>query len=73
MVVIAHQAEGIEHPALLEDFLGEQIEEDQPILIVLEDRLLAITPGGEVVERSGKLQTQGSGHCVRLRPISYKV
>ena len=36
---------------------GEQIEEDQPILVILKDRLLAITPGGEVVERPGKLQT----------------
>ena len=57
MVVIAHQAEGVEHPALLEHFLGEQIEEDEPILVVLGDRLLALTPGAEVVERPGELQT----------------
>ena len=57
MVVIAHQAEGVEHPALLEHFPGEQIEKNQPVLVVLEDRFLALTPGGEVVERPGKLQT----------------
>jgi len=57
MVVIAHQAEGVEHPALLKHFLGEQIEKNQSVLVVLEDRFLALTSGAEVVERPGKLQT----------------
>ena len=41
MVVIAHQAEGVEQPALLEDFLGEQVEEDQPVFVVFEEGFLA--------------------------------
>jgi len=36
---------------------GEQIGKDEPILIVLEDRFLAVAAAGEVVERPGKIQT----------------
>ena len=73
MVVIAHEAQGIEHPAQLKDIYGKQVEKDEPVGVILEDRLLPVTPGGEVIAGAREFQAQGANHCRRLRPVSYKV
>jgi len=59
MVVIAHEAEGIEHPALLQDLFGKQVEKDEPVGVILEDGLLPVTAGGEVIAGAREFQAQG--------------
>jgi hypothetical protein len=55
VVVVAHQAIGIEQPVLLSDLPPQQTEETLPILVIEEDRLAPIAPGSHVVHSSRKL------------------
>jgi hypothetical protein len=56
VVVVVHQAECIEQPALLPDLSGKQLEESEPVVIVVEDGLLTITASRDVVDRAGKFK-----------------
>lgn len=51
MVVIAHQAEGITAPVLLEDLLPEEGKKTVAVGVIEEDRLLGITPRRDMMER----------------------
>lgn len=42
-------------------------QEGRPILIVFIDRLLTVTPGGDVVQRAGKFQSKRSRPSSILR------
>ena len=57
MVVIAHQAEGITAPVLLEDFLREEGKKAVAVGVIKEDRLLGIAPRCDMMERPGIVQS----------------
>ena len=44
------------------DHRTENIQEGAAIFVILIDRLATITAGSDVVKRTGKLESQGSGH-----------
>ena len=73
VIVVVHQAEGIEHPALLGDFPGEQVDEGEAVCIVEKDGLAAIAAGGDVIDGAGEFQAERAGHEFTLRLRSYKV
>ena len=62
MVVISHQAIGITAPALLEDFVTEQLQELLPVDIVMENGLLLVASSREVIERTGIFQAELASH-----------
>ncbi len=73
VVVVVHKAKGVEPPALLLDFFREQFNKTVAILVIEENRLAAIAAGGDVVDSSGKFETQRAGHACKLRQEAYKV
>ena len=40
----------------LQHFLGEQVEKDKPVPIVIEKRFLPVSACGQVIESAGKLK-----------------
>lgn len=62
MVVVAHEAIGIEPPVLLVYFLRQEVKEDQPVGVVEEDVLALVTPGGEVINGAVKFEAERAGH-----------
>jgi hypothetical protein len=73
MVVIAHQAVGVESPALLGDLAAEQIEKRCAVPIIANDVRARIAARGDVIQRTGEFQTQRTGHAKMLIRLSYKV
>jgi hypothetical protein len=53
MVMIIHKAVGVTDPMVAFDDVLDGIEEFGPILIVSEDRLLLVAPGGDMIHRAG--------------------
>jgi len=72
MVVVAHQAVGVGHPVEVLDHRAENVEEGGAIFVVLVDRLATVTAGGDVVERSGKLQSRRSSHWAIAAELCYE-
>ncbi len=65
MVVVAHQAVGQRAGVEALEGLVEQVEEEPPVGVVHEDRLLPVATGGDVVDGIGKFNAQRAGHgCV---------
>jgi hypothetical protein len=62
VVVIAHQAVGQRAGVEAVEGLGEQVEEESPVVVVQEDRLLPVATGGDVVDGVGKFDAQRAGH-----------
>jgi hypothetical protein len=66
VVVISHQAIGVEEPCLVGDDGGEDVQEMAPIQRVAKDRSAFMAAAGDVVQRPGKLQAEGSRHMHSL-------
>ena len=64
VVVVVHQAVGVEPPALLLNLLAEALQEPPPVLIVEKDRCPRVAARGEMVERPGKFEPQRASHDV---------
>ncbi len=62
MVMIIHKAVGVTDPMVAFDDMLDGIEEVGPILIVSEDWLLLVSPGGYMVNCTGILDTQRACH-----------
>jgi hypothetical protein len=62
MVVVAHQAIGVEDPGLVDDYRGEKVQEMAAIRGVAKDRCAFLATTGDVVKRPGKLQAKRSRH-----------
>ena len=71
--VVAHQAIGIEQPALLPDLFGQRPDKGQPVPVAFEDRLLPIPAGGDVIDGAREFQSEGPGHAASLRREACKV
>jgi citrate lyase beta subunit len=62
MVMVGHEAVGVADPIIpLVDVL-EGVQEVQSILVVLEDGLLLVTAGGNVINSTGVFDAEGTGH-----------
>ena len=66
MIVVGHEAERMADPVVTFHHLRQHTQKRLTILIVLENRLSPIASGGDVVQGSGKLNAQGSGHVPSL-------
>lgn len=66
MKMIGHQTIRMDLPAGLVTGFGEALKEAQSILVVVEDGFAAVAAVHEVVQRSGVLQSQLSGHDGRV-------
>jgi hypothetical protein len=68
MVVVPHLAIGMDDPIEAPADLPEHLQPDLTIPVLEIDRLPPISPGGDVVERAGKLDPQGPRHARTLHP-----
>ena len=62
MVVVPHQAIGVEEPRLIGDDRGENVQEKTAIGGISKDRSPLMAPAGDVVERARELQAKRSRH-----------
>ena len=66
VIVVVHQTVGVADPIVsLVDVL-EGVQEVDPVLVALENGLLFITPGGDVINSAGILYVQRAGHEKRI-------
>jgi hypothetical protein len=63
VVVIAHQAAGVEAPAVPARHASELVEEDAAIVVVQEAELLVVATRGDVVPRAGCEIATGARHA----------
>jgi hypothetical protein len=57
MIVIAHQAVRVTQPVEILDHRSQDTQKRTTVFVILEDRLLAVTSPGNVVERARKLKS----------------
>jgi hypothetical protein len=57
MIVIPHQAVGVTQPVEILDHRSQDIQKSMTVFVVFEERLLAVTPRRNVVERTHKLKS----------------
>ena len=57
----------------LSDLTAHKIEEQCAVLVIAKDVLTRIPARGDVIQRSGELQMQRTGHAEMLTRISYNV
>jgi len=62
MIVIAHQAVGVIAPMLLLNLMPEKADKLLAIGVVEKDELWGIAACSDVVQRTGKFETQRSSH-----------
>src|SRR5208283_2220424 len=60
--VISHQAIGVDLPAGLFTCLAQRAKESLAILVIKEDRFAPISPTHQMVDGTGKLNSQRSRH-----------
>jgi hypothetical protein len=72
MVMVPHQTEGVEQPVLLPHFLGEEIDEDQVVVFVFEDGLLAVASCRNVIASTREFESQSPSHQGKIHVSSYK-
>jgi len=66
MVMVGHETIGVADPIIsLIDMLNS-VEEDIPIIVILEDRLLLIPSGGHMVDGAGVFYAERAGHEARI-------
>jgi hypothetical protein len=66
MVMVCHETVGVTDPIVALHNLGQDIQKRLAISIILVDRFPPVPPGCHVVEGSGELDAQGSGHAQSL-------
>jgi hypothetical protein len=66
VVVVSHQAIGVEEPGVIRDDGGEKNQEMAAIGGFTKDRSPFMAAAGDVVQRSRELQAKGSGHMHSL-------
>ena len=62
MVVVIHQAVGVTQPGETRDHLPQGVQEEFAVGRIAKNRLACIAAGGDVVKRTGKLDSQWAGH-----------
>jgi hypothetical protein len=70
--VVVHKAIGIADPPKALDEVGEKLDEVATVLVSPENLLTGIAPGGDVVEGTGVLNTERTGHGERISWIRGK-
>jgi hypothetical protein len=66
--VISHQAIGVDLPTGLFAGLAQRAEESLAILVIKEDRFTPISPAHQMVDGTGKLNSQWSWHNGQFVP-----
>jgi hypothetical protein len=66
--VVSHQAIGVDLPASLFAGFAQGAKESLAILVIEEDRFPPISPAHQMVDGSGKLNTQWSWHTIGSFP-----
>ena len=64
--MIDHEAKLMADPVVTLDHLRQYPQECLTILIILVDRFPPVAPRSDVIEGTGKLDSQGSRHAERL-------
>ena len=73
MIVIRHQHERVQSPAVGFDGSPEPIEPPLPVGVVRRDGLSLISPRHHVVERTGKIDPQGPCHAGSIAiPVDHR-
>jgi hypothetical protein len=62
VVVVGHQAVGVTGPVESLTYSAKNIEPGKPIRIAGKDVLSPVTARGDVIQASGKFESQGTGH-----------
>lgn len=62
MIVVTHQTVGMHPPVKSLSRAGQHVQAALSVSVVRIDRLLAVAPRGDVVERAAEFESQGSGH-----------
>jgi|GEM_PF-3614958 len=68
MIVIGHQGEGVDPPAIGIDGAGQPGQASGEVVVVLEEGSFFVSTRGYVVQRPGKFDSQWSGH-EGIRPL----
>jgi hypothetical protein len=68
VVVVAHQAVAVDPPPVAPRDAGEQVQEDDPIILVSVDRHARVPARRDVVVRAGKDRSQRSRHEATVAP-----
>ena len=66
MVVIIHQNPGVDFPPATQDSLEEGVDKQLPVVVIPHDRLPAISPRHDVINRPGVLDARRTGHSHRM-------
>jgi hypothetical protein len=64
VVVVAEQAAGVEAPAMVALDPAQNLEEDSPVVVVLEDRSVVVALRSDVVVGAGCEETMRTSHPV---------
>src|SRR5438552_6518811 len=63
--VVAHQAPRVNLPVGFSASLGQGVQQQEPVFVVMEDRFTAVSPVHGMVNRSRVLHPELSRHCRR--------
>ena len=63
VVVVAHEAEGVDAPGMPRDGRGKDVEKRSPVVAVTVDRTPSDTARGDVEETVRKQRAQGTRHA----------
>src|SRR5207244_2986127 len=66
VVVIRHQAEGVDLPAIAVDGLRKELQEREPVVVIAHDRRPVDAARGDVEEPIRQLRTQNPRHISKL-------
>ena len=73
VIVIVHHTVGMTEPVISFIDMLECVQEVDPVLVVLENGLLFIAAGGEVINGAGVFNAEGAGHAVMVSEKRWNV
>lgn len=71
--MVVHEAVGVAYPMVSFIDVGKDSEKSLAVLVVFEDGLFVVLPGGDVIHGAGVFDAQGSCHDGRLSEVCTKV
>jgi hypothetical protein len=66
MIMVGHEAVGVADPVVAFVDVLEGVQEVLAVLVVLEDGLFLVPPGGNVINCAGIFYAEGAGHERRI-------
>jgi hypothetical protein len=73
MIVVIHEAIGVADPVITSVHLSEDPQECFTVLVIAENVLLLVSPGGKVINGAWICDPQGTCHGARISEVKEKV